>query len=386
MTAPAVSAAVQVPMNDLSLQHATIREQMDTALAEVVASCGFILGPRVAAFEEAFARYCGVDHCVGVSNGTDALVLTLRALGVGAGDEVITTPYTFGATAEAICQVGARPVFVDVEDRQLCLDPSLVEAAITARTRVIMPVHIYGHPADMTPLLATAGVHNIDVVEDAAQAQGARRGAATSGSMGRAGCFSFYPGKNLGAYGDAGGITTNDQALAQRLRSLRNHGMPLSGPKFHYDLLGHNNRMDGIQGAVLEVKLPYLEDWNESRRRIADRYREQLGDVGDLQLPTEAEDARHVYHLFTIRTQQRDGLAAHLRAAGVSSAVMYPLPLHLTDAYAFLGHAEGSFPVSEQACREILSIPIFPELADDLVDHVSEQVRAFFGTSARGRS
>ena len=380
MTATTAPAVVQVPMNDLLLQHATIREEIEAALAEVVASCGFILGPKVAAFEEAFARFCDVDHCIGVSNGTDAIVLTLRGLDVGAGDEVITTPYTFGATAEAICHVGARPVFVDAEEDQLCLDPTLVEAAITERTKVILPVHIYGHPADMEALLEIAARRGLDTVEDAAQAQGACRGNITAGAMGRAACFSFYPGKNLGAYGDAGGITTNDEALAGRLRSLRNHGMPLSGPKFHYDELGYNNRMDGLQGAVLNVKLPHLEGWNERRRQIAERYRERLEGVGDLQLPTEAEGARHVYHLYTVRTQRRDALCAHLRATGVTSVVMYPTPLHLTDAYAFLGHQEGDFPVSEAACRRILSLPIFPELADDLVDHVADQVCAFFST------
>jgi dTDP-4-amino-4,6-dideoxygalactose transaminase len=379
MTAATAPAVVQVPMNDLSLQHATIREEMEAALAEVVASCGFILGPRVRAFEEAYARFCGVDHCIGVSNGTDAIVLTLRGLDVSAGDEVITTPHTFGATGEAICHVGARPVFVDVEHDQLCLDPALVEAAITERTKVILPVHIYGHPADVEGLLEIASRRGLDVVEDAAQAQGAQRNKTTTGAMGRAGCFSFYPGKNLGAYGDAGGITTNDEALAGRLRSLRNHGMPLSGPKFHYAELGYNNRMDGLQGAVLGVKLPHLEGWNDRRRQIAARYRERLEGVGDLQLPTEAEGARHVYHMYTVRTQRRDALAEHLQAAGVSSAVMYPAPLHLSDAYAFLGYGEGAFPVSEAACRRILSLPIFPELADHLVDHVADQVRGFFG-------
>lgn len=379
MTAATAPANLQVPMNDLSLQHATIREEMEAALAEVIDSCGFILGPRVAAFEEAYARFCGVDHCIGVSNGTDAIVLTLRGLDVGAGDEVITTPHTFGATGEAICHVGARPVFVDVEPDQLCLDPALVEAAITERTKVILPVHIYGHPADVEGLLEIASRRGLDVVEDAAQAQGARRGKTTAGAMGRAGCFSFYPGKNLGAYGDAGGITTNDEALAGRLRSLRNHGMLPSGPKFHYAELGYNNRMDGLQGAVLAVKLPHLEGWNERRRQIAARYRERLEGVGDLQLPTEAEGARHVYHMYTVRTQRRDALAEHLQAASVSTAVMYPAPLHLSDAYAFLGYGEGAFPVSEAACRRILSLPIFPELADDLVDHVADQVRGFFG-------
>lgn len=379
MTGSAVPAAVQVPMNDLSLQHAGIRTQIDTAVAEVIASCGFILGPKVKAFEDAFASYCGVEHCVGVSNGTDALVVVLRGLDIGAGDEVITTPHTFGATAEAICHVGARPVLVDVEDDHLCLDPNLVEAAVTPATRAILAVHIYGHPADMTALGDIAARHDLHLLEDAAQAQGARRAGLRAGAMGRAACFSFYPGKNLGAYGDAGGITTDDPELARRLRSLRNHGQALSGSKFVYDEIGYNNRMDGLQGAVLGVKLPHLDDWNARRRAIAARYAERLEGTGDLQLPGAAADAEPVYHLYTVRTDQRDQLATHLHSAGISSAVMYPTPLHLNKAYAFLGHGPGAFPVSEKACRKILSIPIFPELAPELVDHVADQVRAFFG-------
>jgi dTDP-4-amino-4,6-dideoxygalactose transaminase len=378
MSAPA-PPALQVPMNDLSLQHDSLREQMDAAIAEVIASCGFILGPKVQAFEEAFAAYCGVQHCIGVSNGTDALQLTLRALDVGPGDEVITVPHTFGATTEAICHVGATPVFVDVDEATLCMDPQKLAGAITPKTKVILPVHIYGHPADVEAINRIACDHGISVVEDAAQAQGARRGERTAGGMGRVGCFSFYPGKNLGAYGDAGGITTNDDDLAARLRSLRNHGMPLGGPKFHYDELGYNNRMDGLQGAVLGVKLPHLEGWNDQRRHIADRYRERLDGVGDLRLPVEAPGARHVYHLYTVRTARRDELQSHLKAAGVSSAVMYPLPLHRTKAYEFLGHGDGSFPVSEEACRQILSLPIFPELDAEHVGHVCDSVRSFYG-------
>lgn len=378
MSAPA-PPALQVPMNDLSLQHDSLRAQMDAAIAEVIASCGFILGPKVQAFEEAFAAYCGVQHCIGVSNGTDALQLTLRALDVGPGDEVITVPHTFGATTEAICHVGATPVFVDVDEATLCMDPEKLAGAITPKTKVILPVHIYGHPADVEAINRIACDHGISVVEDAAQAQGARRGERTAGGMGRVGCFSFYPGKNLGAYGDAGGITTNDDDLAARLRSLRNHGMPLGGPKFHYDELGYNNRMDGLQGAVLGVKLPHLEGWNEQRRQIADRYRERLDGVGDLRLPAEAPGARHVYHLYTVRTARRDELQSHLKAAGVSSAVMYPLPLHRAKAYEFLGHDDGSFPVSEEACRQILSLPIFPELDAEHVEHVCDSVRSFYG-------
>ena len=377
MSAP-TAPVVQVPMNDLSLQHAPIQQELDAVMAEVMASCGFILGPKVQAFEEAFARYCGVSHCIGVSNGTDALQLTLRALDVGHGDEVITTPHTFGATAEAICHVGATPVFVDVEPEQLCLDPALVEAAITERTKVILPVHIYGHPADVAALQAIGDAHGIAVVEDAAQAQGAKRDGRVAGGMGRAACFSFYPGKNLGAVGDAGGITTDDDDLAARLRSLRNHGMPAGSPKFHYAELGYNNRMDGLQGAVLGVKLPHLDGWNARRRDIAERYRSHLDGVGDLKLPTDAPGATQVYHQYTLRTSRRDDLAAHLKQAGISTAIIYPLPLYRTEAYAFLNQGEGTCPVSEEACRTQLCVPIFPDLTDDLVDHVAAQIRDFY--------
>jgi dTDP-4-amino-4,6-dideoxygalactose transaminase len=378
MTAPGAPAGVSVPMNDLSLQHATIRQEVEVAIAEVIDSCGFILGPKVRSFEDAYAEYCGVKHCVAVSNGTDALILSLRALDIGAGDEVITTPHTFGATGEAICHVGARPVFVDIEEEHFCLDPSLVEAAITPRTKLILPVHIYGHPADVTTMLDIAARHGLDIIEDAAQAQGARLGTKTAGAMGRVGCFSFYPGKNLGAYGDAGGVTTNDTTVANRIRSLGNHGQPSSGPKFHYDKLGYNNRMDGFQGAVLGVKLPHLDDWNERRREIAALYQERLAGVGDLHLPTVAADATHVYHQFTVRSQHRDALSKHLQAVGVASAVIYPKPLHLTQAYAFLGQSEGSCPVSELACSQILSLPIFPDLTDDQVDYVADHVGSFY--------
>ena len=368
---------MKVPMNDLRLQHAALQPAMDAALAQVMANCSFILGPQVAAFEQAFAAYCGVAHCVGVSNGTDALKLVLRAAGVGQGDEVITTPHTFAATIEAICELGARPVLVDIEARHFTIDTAQVAARITARTRALLPVHIYGHPADMDPLQALASQHNLALIEDAAQAQGARYRGRLAGAMGLAGCFSFYPGKNLGAYGDAGGITTDDAALAQRLRLLRNHGQD-PAQKFFYQEPGYNHRMDGFQGAVLGVKLPHLDQWNQRRRQLAQRYAQALEGIAELTLPAEAEGAMHVYHLYVVRAQDRDRLAAALKQAGIDTAVQYPHPLHLTAAYSSLGYQPGSLPQCELACAQILSLPIFPELEDGQVDYVAEQVRLFY--------
>ena len=359
-----------VPMNDLRLQYEQIKEEVDEALAETIQNTSFILGPQVAAFETAFADYNDVRHCIGVSNGTDALKLALLACGVGAGDEVVTTSHTFGATVEAVCDLGSTPVFVDIEEEHFTIDPDLIAAAITPATRAIIPVHIYGQTADMTPILELAGDRNLAVIEDAAQAHGARYREWLAGSMGRAGCFSFYPGKNLGAYGDAGGIVTDDDEVAQRLRSLRNHGQDRKR-KFWYEERGYNHRMDGFQGAVLGVKLPHLDDWNRSRRRVAERYREGLRGVGQIRLPAEADYAYHVYHLFVIRVPDRDALAADLSDAQIDTAIQYPHPLHLTDAFSSYS-APGRLPVTERACREIISLPIFPELLDEQIDHVIE--------------
>jgi len=361
-------------MNDLKIQHAQLKPQMDAALAEVIARCSFILGPQVQAFEQAFAAYCGARHCVGVSNGTDALKMTLRALGVGRGDEVITAPHTFAATIEAICELGGRPVLADIEPRYFTLDAQQVAARLTPRTRAILPVHIYGHPADMDPLLELARQRGLAVIEDAAQAHGARYKGRLAGSLGLAGCFSFYPGKNLGAYGDAGGIVTQDDELARRLRLMRNHGQDPQ-KKFYYQEPGYNHRMDGFQGAVLGVKLPHLDQWNARRRAVAARYGEALADVEELELPAEAEWAAHVYHLYVVRAPDRDRLAASLKQAGIDTAVQYPHPLHLTEAYEFLGYGPGSLPECERACSQILSLPMFPDLKDEQVDYTAEQIR-----------
>ena len=364
-------------MNDLLAQYKQIKPEIDAALAAVVENCSFILGPQVKAFEEAFADYNDVRHCIGVSNGTDALKLVLRAADIGEGDEVITPSFTFGATIEAICEVGARPVFADIDEAYFTLDVDLVEKRITDKTRAIIPVHIYGQAAAMEPLLKLATERNLVVIEDAAQAQGARYKEYLAGSMGYAGCFSFYPGKNLGAYGDAGGIITDDDALAERLRLLRNHGQD-SQRKFYYQEIGYNHRMDGFQGAVLQVKLPHLDRWNQRRRQVAARYNEGLKDIDALILPAEAEHAYHVYHLYVVRVPDREKLADELKREGISSAVQYPYALHLTEAYAHLGYRAGDLPVSEQACGEIISLPLFPDILDEQVDYVVEKVRQHY--------
>ena len=369
--------SLAVPITDLKLQYGMIKEEIDAAIAGILDSSAFILGPAVAAFETNYAEYCGVSHCVGVSNGTDALALALKALDIGAGDEVITTPHTFGATIEAICEVGARPVFVDIKEELYTLDTAQVAERVTERTRAVIPVHMYGQTADMDPLLALAAEHGFAIIEDAAQAQGARYNGKRAGSMGDAGCFSFYPGKNLGAYGDAGGITCSNDDLNTRLRRLRNHGMT-PGAKFLYSEIGYNHRMDGMQGAILDVKLRHLDDWNQRRRSAAVRYNEGLADLDMLRLPVEADYAQHVYHLYVIRAPRRDELAATLSQAGIQTAVHYPHALHLTPAYRFLGHGEGSFPLCEGICDEILSLPMFPELKHDQLDHVVEQIHQFY--------
>jgi dTDP-4-amino-4,6-dideoxygalactose transaminase len=374
MTAmPLPQLRLEVPMNDLHAQYRQIKGEVDAALARVMAEQSFILGPQVQRFEANYADYCEVGHCIGVSSGTDALVLALLAAGVGEGDEVIAPALTFGATIEAICQVGARPLLCDIDPQHYTIDPEQVRRCLSDRTRAIVPVHLYGQVADMDALNALAAERDLVLIEDAAQAQGARFRGEPAGSLGRVGCFSFYPGKNLGAYGDAGGITTNDEVLAERLRRLRNHGQ-VAGDKFNYREIGFNARMDGLQGAVLSAKLPHLNDWNERRRVIATRYCAELAGLDCMTHPVEAPHVHHVYHLYVVRVPDRDALAASLQAAGVETAVHYPHPVHLTPAFRVLGCGEGSLPVSEQVCREILSLPLYPEMSDEQVDWVIDAV------------
>jgi dTDP-4-amino-4,6-dideoxygalactose transaminase len=359
---------MNIPFLDLKAQYAAIKNEIQAALTEVIENTAFAGGPYVAGFEKEFAKFCGCKHAIGVGNGTDALWLSLLALGIGPGDEVITVPNTFIATAEAVTYCGAKPVFVDVEEETFNMNPALLEAAITPRTKAIIPVHLFGQTADMDPILAIAGTHGLPVVEDACQAHGAEYKGRNAGTMGNTGCFSFYPGKNLGAYGEAGAVVTNDDALAETIRMFRDHGQ---SKKYYHGVIGWNARMDGIQGAILNVKLKYLAIWNESRRANAREYTRCLSPLAGVRLPREADYAKHIYHIFAIRTQQRDRLMARLAEKGISCGIHYPVPIHLQDAYRFLGLKAGSFPVAEKCADELLSLPMFPELTTEQIGYVA---------------
>ncbi len=363
-----------IPYLDLAAQMAPIRAEINEAIARTLDSCSFCLGPDVARFEKSFASYCGVKHAVAFNSGTSALHVAMRLLDLKPGDEVLTTPFTFIATSWAIVYTGAKPVFADIVDSSFNLDPRLVEKAITKKTKAIMPVHLYGHPADLEPLQAIADKHGLPLIEDAAQAHGALYHGRMAGSFGQTACFSFYPGKNLGAYGEGGMLVTNQDALATRARSLREHG---STQRYYHDEIGYNYRMEGIQGAVLEVKLRYLPHWTVERRRVAMKYRELLAGL-PLQLPQEVGDARSAWHLFVVRTPLRDDLKKHLEAHKIGCALHYPVPLHLQKCFADLGYKPGAFPVAEKAARECLSLPIYPELTDDNVAYVCQVIRDFF--------
>jgi dTDP-4-amino-4,6-dideoxygalactose transaminase len=363
---------MRIPFIDLAAHHAAIRPEIDTAIAAVIDRNAFASGPFVAQFEQHFAAYCGTDHAVGVASGTDALWLALLALGIGPGDEVITVPSTFMATAEAISYTGARPVFVDIAESTYTLDPALLERAITPHTRAIVPVHLFGQPADMEPILGIAQQRKLPVIEDACQAHGATYNERRAGSFGTAGCFSFYPGKNLGAFGEAGAITTNDPDLAARLRMFRDHGR---ARKYHHDVIGWNARMDGIQGAVLDVKLKYLERANDLRRQHAAQYHQQLADLHDLILPQEAPRTRHVYQIYAVRVPHRDEALRELDQRGVQCGIHYPVPVHLQSAYRHLGFGPESFPVAERCADEFLSLPMFPELTVNQIAAVADAIR-----------
>ena len=361
-----------IPFVDLQAQYRRIKPEIDDAVLRVLDSAQFILGPAVASFERDFAAFCRTSEAIGVNTGTSALHLALLAAGVGPGDEVITVPFTFVATVAAIEYAGAKPVFVDVEPDYWTMDPSKLKAALTPRTKAIVPVHLYGQPADMDPILDFARAHGLVVIEDACQAHGAEYHGRRCGSMGEIGCFSFYPGKNLGAYGEGGAIVTNDPALAKKMRLLRSWG---EETRYEHKYRGFNYRMDGVQGAILGVKLRYLEEWIEARRRSAKEYDTQLADSG-ARLPRERSDARHVYHLYVIRIADRDAWRAKLTDAGVQTGVHYPIPVHLQPAYRDLGYSAGAFPVSERAGTEVLSLPIYPELTREQIAVVSAVLRA----------
>jgi len=364
---------VTIPLVDLKTQHLALKGEIDDAIRRVIDNSGFILGEEVASFEREFASFCQGRYAIGVSSGTSALHLALIACGVEAGDEVITTPLTFVATAEAISYTGARPVFVDIEPGSYTIDAIRVEAAITSRTKVILPVHIYGQPAEMEPILEIAGEHGLKVVEDAAQAHGAEYKGKIVGTLGNAACFSFYPGKNLGALGDGGAIVTNDEEIADTVRLLRNHGRK---EKYTHLLLGYNYRLDAIQAAILGVKLRRLQAWNHMRRRHADSYRNLLQDL-ELVLPCQEEYCLSVYYMFVVRSKRRDTLAQWLRERGIETGIHYPVPLHLQPAYQHLGYQKGDFPIAEQVANEVLSLPMFPELTRSQIEKVAESIRSF---------
>jgi dTDP-4-amino-4,6-dideoxygalactose transaminase len=370
-----------VPYFDLKKQFASLRNEIREALDRVCCSTSFILGEEVSEFEKEFAAYCEVKYCVALNSGTSALHLALLALGVKPGDEVITTPNTFIASAEAICYAGAKPVFVDINSKTANLDPTLIERVITGRTKAILPVHLYGRPADMDPILEIARKHSLAVIEDACQAHGARYRGRRVGSIGHAAAFSFYPSKNLSAYGEGGALTTNDAGIAELVRSLRNHGQ--SGPYTH-ERIGYNYRMDGFQGAVLRVKLKHLEQWNARRKEIAALYRSVLKGA-NVEIPSDDPRDERVYHLFVVYVEQRDAVRAALEARGVHTAIHYPRPVHLQPAFAALGFGPGSFPHAERACERVLSMPFFPEMTDEQVQYAAQQLADVVGGLPRNR-
>jgi dTDP-4-amino-4,6-dideoxygalactose transaminase len=369
-----------IPFVDLKAQYASIKPEVDAAIGRVLENCEFTLGSEVAAFEKEFATYCQTQNAIGVNSGTSALHLALLAAGVGPGDEVITVPFTFVATVSAIWYTGAKPVLVDIDPRSFTMDPAAIEAAITPRTKAIIPVHLYGQPADMDPIMAIAQRRGLMVVEDAAQAHGAEYKGRRTGGLGDLGCFSFYPGKNLGAYGEGGMVVTSNARHARKIRMLRDWG---AERKYHHVLKGYNYRLEGIQGAVLRVKLRHLERWTAARRAAAAQYNWRFGESGVCS-PQEMPYARHVYHVYAIRTRQRTAWQHALRAQGIHTGIHYPIPVHLLPAFSDLGYRRGAFPHAERASREVLSLPMYPELTASQCAEVSKAVMAISAKLGRG--
>jgi dTDP-4-amino-4,6-dideoxygalactose transaminase len=363
-----------IPYLDLVAQHRAIRADLDAAMARVFDTCRFIQGPPVVEFETEFSRLFGYAHTIGVNSGTSALHLALLALGIGRGDEVVTTTHTFIATAAAVCYTGARPVLVDIDPDRMTMNPAMLAGAVTPRTKAIIPVHMHGQSADMGAILSVADHHGLAVIEDASQAHGAAHLGRSVGGIGRIGCFSFYPGKNLGGCGEGGCIVTNDFDLAGRMRALRDWGQTKPGV---HELLGFNNRMDSIQAALLSVKLQHLAAWTAARRRVAAMYDRGFAAAGLAQIaPRRCPDGQHVYHHYVIRVQDRDSIRGRLAARGVQTSIHYPLPVHLQPAMRFLGYRDGDFPVAESLARSAISLPIYPELTDDLVAEIVAAVAA----------
>jgi dTDP-4-amino-4,6-dideoxygalactose transaminase len=369
-----------IPLVDLRRQYLYIKEEINHAFEVVLQSGIFIMGENVREFEREFAAYLGVRHAIGVASGTDALMLALRALGFENGDEVITVSFTFASTVDSIVHNSATPVFVDIDPKTYTLDVSQVKKLITEKTKAVIPVHIYGHPVDMGPLLEIAEENNLYVVEDACQAHGAEYRGRKVGSFGDCACFSFYPAKNLGAYGDGGILVTNDEQIAERMRMLRNYG---ERKKYYHSFIGYNSRLDEIQAAILRVKLKYLDKWVEARRRNARRYGELLSKIPNVTVPYEEPYAKHAYHLYVIRTKHREELRNWLSSQGVSTGIHYPIPIHLQESYRHLGLMEGSFPVAEKVTKEIFSLPMFPELTEGEICYVSKLVEEFMRLQVR---
>jgi len=366
---------MEVPLLDLKAQYAGIKDQVLAAVAEVLESQVCIGGPKVAQLEQAIARLCDCKYAVGVSSGTDAILITLMSLDIGPGDEVITTPFTFFATAGSIARTGARPVFVDIDPRTFNINPALIEKAITPRTKAIMPVHLFGQMADMDPIMAIAERYGLAVIEDAAQSISSTYKGRKAGSIGTAGCFSFFPSKNLGAAGDGGMVVTNDQALYDRLVVMRNHG---SKPKYYHKYIGGNFRLDPIQAAVLLVKLPYLDQWSAKRRANAAYYNSRFKGTA-IQIPYVSPDCVSIFNQYCIRVPNRDGLRKYLADKKIGCEIYYPLPLHLQECFRYLGYKEGDLPESERAAREVIALPIYPELTSQMLAYVADTVLEFLG-------
>ncbi len=368
---------MKVPFLDLRAQYESMKDEVETTLRNVLLSCAFAGGPFVKQFEQSFAKFCNCRHAIGVASGTHALWMSLAVLGIRAGDEVITAPNSFIATAEAISMCGALPVFADIIERTYTIDPCEVEKAITPRTKAIIPVHLFGQIADMDPILEIAHKHNLFVIEDACQAHGAEYKGRRAGTIGDLGCFSFYPGKNLGAYGEAGAVITNDTGLAEKLAIFRDHGQL---QKYYHQTIGWNARMDGFQGAILELKLKYLADWTNARRQNADRYNQLLVDVDNLILPCEDAACKHVYHIYAIRLKNRDDTMKQLAEKSIYCGIHYPVPIHLQEAYCQLNYTANSFPVVEMCSRELLSLPMYPELTAAQIEFVARHLKQLLGS------
>lgn len=366
---------MNVPLLDVKAHIDSLQPQLTDALNNVVAHARFIMGPEVEALEQQIAGYLGVPHAVACASGTDALLLSLKALDIGPGDEVITTPFTFFATAGAIANVGAKPVFVDIDDRTFNIDPSCIERALTDRTRAIIPVHLFGQCADMTPIMAIARDHNLSVIEDAAQSIGATYDGRMSGAIGHTGCFSFFPSKNLGGIGDGGMITTHDEMLAQKLRLIRQHG---AQQRYYHSLIGTNSRLDTLQAAALLVSLPHLDAWAEARCNHANRYSHAFGSIDAIRIPEIDPCCGHVFNQYTLRVQDRDDLMKYLADRQIGAAIYYPVCLHLQECFAHLGYEAGSLPISEQAAQEVVSIPVYPELSYEQQSYVIDAIIHYY--------